>query len=82
MDKATWSQYNWNAYVEAGKDRADRQARLAEVPEQWRLGVEQHVQIVFAIRKFNNRKTRERDGQSKRKHSPTVKNKAPWHYGN
>ena len=55
MDRATWSQYNWNAYVEAGKDRADRQARLAEVPEQWRLGVEQHVQIVFAIRRYNKR---------------------------
>jgi hypothetical protein len=40
----------WNAYVEAGKDLAERRARLAEVPEAWREGVKRHLACVFAIR--------------------------------
>lgn len=40
----------WNAYVEAGKDLAERRSRLAEVPEPWREGVKRHVALVFKIR--------------------------------
>jgi len=40
----------WNAYVEAGHDRAERQRRLEEVPECFRASVESHVRLVFALR--------------------------------
>jgi len=48
----TWpsSPPEWNAYVEAGKDLAERRSRLAEVPEPWREGVKRHVACVFKIR--------------------------------
>lgn len=48
----TWpsSPPEWNAYVEAGKDLAERRSRLAEVPEPWREGVKRHVALVFKIR--------------------------------
>ncbi len=41
----------WNAYVESGKDLAERRARLDQVPEDWREGVKRHVGCLFAIRK-------------------------------
>ena len=40
----------WNAYVEAGHDRAERQRRLNECPEAFRAAVESHVRLVFALR--------------------------------
>lgn len=40
----------WNAYVEAGKTRDERRARLAECPEELRASVESHVRTVFAVR--------------------------------
>lgn len=39
----------WNAYVESGKTREERAARLAEVPEHLRASVESHVRTVFLI---------------------------------
>lgn len=39
-----------NAYVEAGKDREERAARLATVPDNLRPMVAHHVQTYFRIR--------------------------------
>lgn len=41
----------WNAYVEAGKTRDERRERLAEVPEDIRESVEDHVRTVFLLKK-------------------------------
>ena len=46
----TRSAPQWNAYVAAGRSRNQRRARLEEVPEEMRAGVEDHVQTVFALR--------------------------------
>jgi hypothetical protein len=40
----------WNAYVESGKTREERAARLAEVPESIRQNVMRHVEAYFRIR--------------------------------
>lgn len=40
----------WNAYVEAGASLAERRARLAEVPDEWRESVRAHVALVFQLR--------------------------------
>lgn len=40
----------WNAYVAAGKDREERAARLATVPERYRREVERHVIGYFRLR--------------------------------
>lgn len=53
MNQRTGGQ--WNAYVAAGQTREARAARLAEVPEALRPGVESHVRTVFALR--GNRRT-------------------------
>ncbi len=39
-----------NAYVEAGKDREERAARLATVPDNLRQAVQRHVQAYFRIK--------------------------------
>lgn len=41
---------SWNAYVESGVDRQERNKRLAEVPEAWREVVKRHVACEFKIR--------------------------------
>jgi len=46
----------YNAWVEAGKTREERASRLAEVPDDMRDQVRRHVETVFAIRKFHERK--------------------------
>jgi hypothetical protein len=40
----------WNYWVTDGHDRAERQRRLAEVPEYFRASVESHVRLVFTLR--------------------------------
>jgi hypothetical protein len=40
----------WNAYVAAGANRAERAARLGQCPERLRPRVEDHVRTVFALR--------------------------------
>lgn len=40
------TQGQWNAYVEAGKTREERGARLEEVPEEMRAAVINHVETV------------------------------------
>jgi hypothetical protein len=40
----------WNGYVLRGKDKAERSARLAEVPEEWRDSVRNHVETYFKIK--------------------------------
>lgn len=40
----------WNAYVEAGASLAERRARLAEVPDEWRESVRAHVALVFQLK--------------------------------
>jgi hypothetical protein len=45
-----WTSGNWNAYVPAGKDKEERLARLAEVPEEMREQVREHTRTVFKIR--------------------------------
>ncbi|MBP8282394.1 MAG: hypothetical protein KAX46_00515 [Chromatiaceae bacterium] len=45
-----------NAYVEAGKDREERAARLATVPDNLRQAVERHVQAYFRIKAAKARK--------------------------
>ena len=51
-EKATWSRYQWNAYVEAGESKDERRSRLAEVPAEHKDAVKRHVQTVFAIRNY------------------------------
>ena len=46
--KLTWP--IWNAYVESGATREERNKRLAEVPEAWREVVKRHVACEFKIR--------------------------------
>ena len=43
------SQGYYNAWVTLGKDKEERLARLAEVPEEWREEVRHHVRTVFKI---------------------------------
>jgi hypothetical protein len=50
----------WNAFVEAGRDRAERARRLACCPPALRAEVEDHVETVFASR----RRARERRRRS------------------
>lgn len=40
----------WNAYVEAGKTVETRRERLAEVPEELRDSVADHVKTVFKLK--------------------------------
>lgn len=40
-----------NAYVEAGKDKAERNRRLLEAPEEMRAQVKSHVETVFKLKK-------------------------------
>jgi hypothetical protein len=40
----------FNAWVAAGATRDERRSRLAQCPEHLRVGVESHVQTVFALR--------------------------------
>lgn len=40
----------WNAYVESGKDREERAARLATVPDNLRQRVMAHVACYFKVR--------------------------------
>lgn len=41
----------WNAYVEGGRTREQRRARLDEVPESMRARVEAHVQMAFSLKR-------------------------------
>ena len=52
-DKSSWTQGQWNAYVEAGESREDRVNRLGEVPISMRDTARRHVETVFAIRKYH-----------------------------
>ena len=45
-------QGQWNAYVAAGKTLEERQARLAEVPEQYVRLVKCHLEIIWSIKKY------------------------------
>ena len=44
----------WQAYVEAGRSREERNERLAEVPEDMRERVREHVRDVFRLRALAN----------------------------
>ncbi|WP_070988450.1 hypothetical protein [Halofilum ochraceum] len=48
-EPATWygTQGEWNAWVEAGGDEAERNRRLALAPEAMRPGIESHLQTAF-----------------------------------
>ena len=48
-DKRGWKSGQWNAYVVMGETKEVRKARLAECPEEYRAGVENHVRTNFAI---------------------------------
>lgn len=41
----------WNAYVEGGKTKLERNIRLAEVPDELREDVKNHVITVFKLRR-------------------------------
>jgi hypothetical protein len=56
VDKADWSRYQWNAYVEAGESKDERRKRLDETPDEHKDAVKRHVQTVFAIRNYYERK--------------------------
>lgn len=49
-DRDKWTASNYCAWVEAGKSREERAARLAEVPADWRAAVEAHVRCCFLVR--------------------------------
>jgi len=53
-----WCQSMWNGYVVSGKSREQRRARLEEVPEQYKQGVINHVETVFAIKRNARRNGR------------------------
>ena len=40
----------WNAYVESGKDKEERNRRLQEAPEKHRDNIIKHVTLVFKLR--------------------------------
>jgi len=48
----------WKGYVVSGKSREDRRARLAEVPDEHKQAVINHVETVFAIRRNAKRNGR------------------------
>jgi hypothetical protein len=50
------SQGYYNAWVTLGKDKEERLARLAQVPEEWREDVRHHVRTVFKIRADHKRR--------------------------
>jgi hypothetical protein len=41
----------WQAWVEAGRTKKERAARLAEAPKQWRKRIESHVRLCFELRR-------------------------------
>lgn len=43
----------WNAYVESGRDKDERRARLALCPDSLRAGVLAHLKTVAAVREKN-----------------------------
>ena len=57
-ERSDWSRYQWNAYVEAGESKDERRKRLDETPDEYKDAVKRHVLTVFAIRKFNERKSK------------------------
>ncbi len=59
----------WNAYVIRGTDRADRSARLAEVPEHLRDRVSAHVVCYFRV----GAKVRKRENGLDRSLHPQMK---------
>ena len=52
MQHSKWpsSPCTWNAYVEAGKDLAERRERLAMVPDNMRQSVQAHVACYFRLK--------------------------------
>lgn len=64
-DKSKWSGPSWNAYVAAGQDRADRKARLEEVPEELKADVKIHVSTVIALRNWHRRMAKQRAEKTK-----------------
>lgn len=64
--KDRWTLGHWNAYVESGKDRDERRARLEEVPEQYRKDVEIHVKTVFSLKRWRARQAAEKATPTKR----------------
>jgi monoamine oxidase len=50
-----WSLGNWCAYVESGKDRPERLARLDEVPANFRDEVAAHVRCYFNVKAAKGR---------------------------
>lgn len=55
--RTSWSIPQWNAYVESGKDREERLARLAEVPANLRDEVMAHVSCYFRLKAAKGRTT-------------------------
>jgi len=54
------SQGLWNAYVELGIDREERNRRLAECPEDLRAAVKDHVKMAFSLRKKREEKSQDK----------------------
>jgi hypothetical protein len=50
----------WNAYVARGDSKTERQRRLAQCPERLRPSVASHVETVFALRRYFERREREK----------------------
>jgi len=55
-DRQSWSAGQWNSYVERGTTKEDRKSRLEEVPISLREGVKRHVQTIFDIRKYHEKR--------------------------
>jgi len=53
-DQSTRGLGQWNAYVLQGRTAAQRRARLAEVPDEYREQVESHVRTYYAIMRRRN----------------------------
>ena len=49
-DTRHWCPSQWNAWVEAGQSIAECRDRLAQVPEEWRESVRDHMRTVYMLR--------------------------------
>ena len=58
LDKSNWTAANWQAHLAAIPTLEGRREALHEVPEEWRVRVKHHLQTVFAIRKYYDKKKR------------------------
>ena len=63
----TRGQRQWNAYVEAGKDRKEQVERYKEAPEEYQEGIAAHMRVVRAIKARTARIRADREKKTKKR---------------